>query len=304
MNKYLLFLPFIWLLACTSSSKENPDSGGIYVVTTTGMLYDAVINIGKSKVRAEALMGPGVDPHLYKATQGDLERLNKADLIVYNGLSLEGKMGDILNKLGKRKPVVAAANAVPENQLLRAVGYQNAYDPHVWFDVKRWKYVVNEIGKTLAEQDTANADFYLYNTQQYLHQLDTFNQFVRKQIGYIPGERRILVTAHDAFRYFGDAYGFQVEGIQGVSTVADVGLRDLARLTDLIIQNDIKAIYVETSVSDRTINSLIEGCREQGQDVKIGGYLYSDAMGEMGTEEGTYLGMFKSNVSIIVEGLK
>lgn len=290
------------LFGCSSSNEQSKDKP--HVVTTTGMLYDAVINIAGEKMTAEAIMGPGVDPHLYKATQGDLSKFNQADLIVYNGILLEGKMSEILSKLGRRKPTVPAAEAVPKDLLLSAIGYEDAYDPHLWFDVQRWKHAVNAVSQAIIQLDSTNRTYYSANTNAYLMQLDSLDNYVRQQLQKIPERQRILVTAHDAFVYFGDAYDIRVEALQGISTVAEFGLKDIAELIDLIIDNNIKAIFVETSVSEKSINAVVTGCKEKGHDVRIGGYLYSDAMGALGTTEGTYIGMFRKNVATIVNALK
>ncbi len=304
MNKLIFLGILLAIIGCSPQGQKSESSDKkLYVVATTGMLYDAAINIGRDKIRAEAIMGPGVDPHLYKATQGDLSKLNNADLIIYNGLALEGKMGEILEKLGRRKPVVAAAENIPRNQLLGAIGYQNAYDPHIWFDVQLWKSAVSEIEKALVQADSVNAGFYQENARLYQSELDSLHEMVKSRITEIPEKQRILVTAHDAFQYFGRAYGIRVEGLQGISTVADIGLRDIARVIDIIIENDIRAIFIETSVSEKTVNAVIEGCREKGHEVKVGGALFSDAMGELGTYEGTYEGMVTTNVNTIVKGL-
>jgi len=296
----LIFLVFI-IIGCGQSS--NKDDGKLYVVSTTGMLHDAVINIGGDKIKAHPIMGPGVDPHLYKATQGDLRKLREADIVIYNGLSLEGKMEDILDKLGKNKPTIAAAEKVPKENLITAVDYQNSYDPHVWFDVSLWQYCVKAISEALIKNDPENADTYRQNTEQYLNELEELHAFVRKEINQIPEGKRILVTAHDAFGYFGKAYDIRVVGLQGISTIADVSLRNVTDIIDLIIENEIKAVFVETSVSNRTVQAVVDGCREKGHKVEIGGSLYSDAMGEYGTYEGTYVGMVKSNVEAMVKGL-
>ncbi len=303
MKKLLYFIIFIVVLVSCKHEKERRNDK-LYVVTTTGMLYDAVLNIAGDKVDAEAIMGPGVDPHLYKATQGDLTKFNQADVIFYNGILLEGKLSEVLKKLGKQKIAIAVAETIPDSLLMTAVGYQDAYDPHVWFDINRWKYAVKEISRSLKQIDTINADLYRENTQAYLRQLDSLVMFVRSRISEIPPEQRILITAHDAFGYFGDAYGIRVEGLQGISTVADFGLKDIVGIIDLIIENNVKAIFVETSVSEKSIQAVLTGCKEQGQQVVIGGYLYSDAMGEFGTKEGTYIGMFKKNINTIVDALK
>ncbi|WP_436516559.1 metal ABC transporter solute-binding protein, Zn/Mn family [Ekhidna sp. To15] len=301
-NLSLILLGILAIFSCSSKTEQKNEKP--HVVATTGMLYDAVINIAGDKVTAEAIMGPGVDPHLYKATQGDLAKFNKADMIIYNGILLEGKMSEILKKLGRQKLTIAAAESIPKEMLMSAIGYQDAYDPHVWFDISRWKYAVKSISHALIQLDSANQQYYEANTQKYFLALDSLDQYVKTRINEIPENQRILITAHDAFTYFGDAYGMRVEGLQGVSTVADFGLKDIAELIDLIIENNIKAIFVETSVSEKSINAVVTGCQEKGHDVKIGGYLYSDAMGEFGTEEGTYVGMFRKNIETIVNALK
>ncbi len=299
----LLSIAVFFIQSCTSPDQKN-ENGKLSVVATTGMLYDAVINIGGDKVDATAIMGPGVDPHLYKATQGDLSRLNNADLVIYNGIYLEGKMSEVLEKLARQKPVFAVAEVIPEDQLLSLVGYKDSYDPHVWFDVSKWKYVVDEVFNSLVSVDSSNTEYYATNVKQYLISLDSLDNYVKRRIEEIPEEKRILITAHDAFGYFGEAYGMRVESLQGISTVADFGLKDIAQIIDIILDNEIKAIFVETSVSEKSINAVVTGCKEKGHDVAIGGYLYSDAMGEFGTLEGTYLGMFRKNVDTIVEALK
>jgi len=303
MKKSSILL-LIALLFAACSNQNNSEKIKPHVVTTTGMLYDAVINIAGDKMSAEAIMGPGVDPHLYKATQGDLSKLNRADIIIYNGILLEGKMTEILEKLGRTKPVIAAAQAIPDSLLLQSGNYADAFDPHVWFDVSKWKFVVNQISQSLIGIDSLNADYYSNQTDRYIARLDSLEKYVTYRLNEIPPNQRILITAHDAFGYFENAYDIQVEAIQGISTVADFGLRDIANLIDLILENKIKAIFVETSVSDKSINALITGCKEKGHKVEVGGYLYSDAMGDFGTEEGTYVGMFAHNVNTIVEALK
>ncbi len=303
MKKVVLIISLCFVFACTQNKKDE-DSSKPHVVATTGMLYDAVINIAGDSMTSEAIMGPGVDPHLYKATQGDLAKLNKGDLIVYNGILLEGKMSEILRKLGRKKPTVAAAETIPDSLLLLSANYEGAYDPHIWFDIERWKFAVKEIGDAIISLDSLNKEYYRENIASYLTQLDSLDLYVTSRLKEIPSSQRILVTAHDAFGYFGEAYGIRVEALQGISTVSDFGLKDIANLIDLIIENNIKAIFVETSVSDKSINAVVKGCQEKGHNVKIGGYLYSDAMGEFGTEEGTYIGMFKKNVDTIVGALK
>ena len=301
--KYAIWFTLLLCIGC-SPAEETSERSKPYVVATTGMLYDVVINVAGDLMTVDAIMGPGVDPHLYKATQGDLTKLNQADLIIYNGILLEGKMSEILKKLGRKKPSIAAAESIPDSLLLLSTDYEDSFDPHVWFDIDRWKFVVGKVSSSLAVLDTTNAEVYGKRAEMYISKLDALDAYVHQRVSEIPSEQRILVTAHDAFGYFGQAYGIQVEAIQGISTVSDFGLRDIANLTDLIIENGIKAIFVETSVSEKSIQALITGCREKGHDVTIGGYLYSDAMDEFGSEKGTYIGMFTHNVNTIVEALK
>lgn len=298
-----LILLVCMLVGCEPKTKRATNEK-LKVVTTTGMLYDATINIVGDRMEVTALMGPGVDPHLYKATQGDLNRLTEADLIIYNGLMLEGKMGEIFEQLANRKPVCAASASISPDRL-RASGHSSySYDPHIWFDVRLWQSAVSELTKAIIALDSTNREFYQANASAYLQQLDSLDNFVRSEIAQIPESQRVLVTAHDAFGYFGDAYNIRVEGLQGISTVAEFGLRDISEITDIIIENRVKAIFVETSVSDKAIRAVIDGCKQKGHQVVIGGNLYSDAMGPFGTFEGTYIGMVTSNVNTITQALK
>ncbi|MDW3191513.1 MAG: zinc ABC transporter substrate-binding protein [Cytophagales bacterium] len=304
MSKTFLYLLLISGILLGCQPEQKPTDGRLNIVTTTGMLHDAVSNIVGDQIAVSSIMGPGVDPHLYKATQGDLSKLNQADLIIYNGLYLEGKMGEILVKLGRRKPVLAAGEKLADSELISTTEFGSSYDPHVWFDVSLWSKVIGIISEEIQRFDPENATLYQQNTKAYLTTLKALHDEVIKQINSIPKDQRVLITAHDAFGYFGRAYDIEVRGLQGLSTATDFGLRDIAEITDLIIERDIKAIFVETSVSDKAIKAVLSGAVEKGQEVVIGGYLFSDAMGEFGTEEGTYLGMVKKNVSVIVAGLK
>lgn len=302
MRYKVFILSLITLISCEKSTQN--ESGKPYLVATTGMIADALVNLMGPYAEVESLMGPGVDPHLFKATQGDLARLTNADMIFYNGLHLEGKMGDIFENMKGRKPVVAVAEEIDKNKLRKVAAFNNNYDPHVWFDVQLWLQAVNTMATALkgkfpelvAEIDK-NRDAYIYN----LKKLDTW---VFEQIQTIPQSQRVLITAHDAFGYFGIAYGIEVMGLQGISTLSEPGLRDVSNLVTLIGERKIKAVFVETSVSERSINAVIEGCSKNGFEVKNGGFLFSDAMGAKGTEEGTYIGMVKSNVHTIVNALK
>jgi manganese/zinc/iron transport system substrate-binding protein len=294
----ILMLP----MACTPGEKQAANNK-IKIVTTTGMIKDAVENITGNNAEVIALMGPGVDPHLYKATQGDLQKLTDADIIFYNGLHLEGKMGEVLEKLGRTRPVIAVSSEIPDSLLREVPGFQGTHDPHIWFDVKLWKHAVQSISKFMINYDTAHAPDFKNNSERYLLQLDSLHQAVTYSIQQIPEAQRVLITAHDAFGYFGDAYKIDVRGLQGISTISEFGLKDVTDLVNFIISRKIKAIFIETSVSHKSIEAVVEGSRQKNWDVKIGGSLYSDAMGPAGTKEGTYIGMVDANVQKIVVAL-
>jgi len=293
---------------CSPSAGKNagtgdPSSAPLTVTVTTGMIADAVRNVGGNHVRVVALMGPGVDPHLYKATQGDLAKLREANIIFYNGLHLEGRMGEVFRTMAERLPTIAVAESIPKELLRQPPEFEGNYDPHVWFDVNLWIYVVQKIRDVLSEQDPAHRADYAANAAAYLEQLKQLDTYIREQIAKIPEPQRLLVTAHDAFGYFGQAYGIEVMGIQGISTASDYGLQDLNQLAEILANRKVKAVFVETSVSPRSVEALVEGTRAKGHDIKIGGKLYSDALGEEGTPEGTYIGMVRHNVDTIVKAL-
>ena len=296
-----VFLAFLFF-ACESSPKQVA-SDKLHVVATTGMVADLVQAIGGSAVLVDALMGPGVDPHLYKATQGDLSRLQEADLVVYNGLHLEGKMGEILEKLGRRKPVVAVADGIPRKQLLQDTLFSGNYDPHVWFDVSLWAATVPVVRDALVQADSSQRDYFMAQAARYEQQLGDLHRWVRDTLQVLPEGRRVVVTAHDAFNYFGRAYDLVVRGLQGISTLSEFGLRDRVDLVNFLVEQGISAVFVETSVSTKNIESIIEGCRQKGHIVRIGGNLYSDAMGAAGTPEGTYIGMVQANVRTLIQSL-
>lgn len=301
---FLLALGTVALNACATKEKQRDATSKIQIVTTTGMIKDAVENVVGDQAEVVALMGPGVDPHLYKATQGDLQRLTEADIVFYNGLHLEGKMGEVLEKLGRTRPVIAVSSEIPDT-LLRAVpGFQGTHDPHIWFDVNLWKHAVLTIAGFMQRHDSTHATLYNQRRDRYLLQLDSLHKAVKTSIAQIPEKQRVLITAHDAFGYFGDAYAIEVRGLQGISTVSEFGLKDVTELVNFIIRRQIKAIFVETSVSQKSIEAVVEGCQQKNWNVKIGGSLYSDAMGPAGTPEGTYIGMVNANVKKIVDSLR
>ena len=304
MKKLLILLLAMFSLAGCGTQVAR-DDGRVNVVATVGMVGDMVENIGGDFVSVKSLMGPGVDPHLYQPSAGDIAKLENADVVFYVGLHLEGKMVEIFESLAEKKPVFALSDVLDEKLLLDPqVGQTGNYDPHIWFDVGLWSGTVVAVRDALSEFDPENAETYKVNAEAYLKKLTELDAWVQKGIDLIPENQRLMITAHDAFNYFGEAYGMDVRGIQGISTAADFGLKDLEKLIDLIVEREVPAIFVESSVSKKSIEALQEGVIARGWNVEIGGVLFSDAMGDFGTEEGTYLGMVRHNVNVIVNSLK
>lgn len=303
-------LAVLALAACSPSKAPSSSSpaahreGPIKITTTIGMIKDIAVNIGAAHVAVTGLMGPGVDPHLYKATQGDLQKLSGADLILYSGLHLEGKMADVLVKMVSRTRTVQVTETIPENQLRQPPEFLGHPDPHVWFNVKMWMMAAERIRDELIAMDPANAAEYGTNAEAYLARLAKLDAYAREQIATIPKESRVLVTAHDAFGYFGQAYDIEVMGLQGISTAAEYGLQDLDRLIGVIVSRKVKAVFVESSVPRKSIDALVRGVEARGGEVRIGGQLYSDAMGADGTPDGTYEGMVRHNVDTIAAALR
>ncbi len=293
------------MLPGCGGDRDDLGSRKIRVTATVGMVADLVKNVGGDRVEVTALMGPGVDPHLYKASEGDIARLSEADVIFYNGLVLEGKMGEIMEKLRARgKPTVAVAERIDRALLRTPAEFKGHPDPHVWFDVSLWAQTIDAAVDGLAALDPASRAAFEANGTRYRASLDSLHAECAETLATIPKEGRVLVTAHDAFGYFGRAYDVDVVGLQGISTSSEYGLRDVHRLVDLVVGRRVKAVFVESSVPTRSIEAVVEGCRARGHDVKIGGQLFSDAMGEAGTPEGTYVGMVRANVHTITEALR
>lgn len=291
------------LTGCGNDTAESDNGNGkLDVVTTTGMIGDLVENIGGKHVEVTSLMGPGVDPHLYKATQGDVKTLDSADMIFYNGLHLEGKMTDIFEMMSKDKPTIAVTEDFKENQL-RKVG-ATEHDPHVWFDVKLWIVAAEAVKKELIAKDPDHEAEYRENYEEYVLQLEELDKYVHEEINKVPEDQRVLVTAHDAFGYYGQSYGLDVRGLQGMNTLSEYGSKDVTDMRNYLVENKIKAIFIESSVPRKAIEAVIQGAGKQGHKVEIGGELFSDAMGERGTEEGTYIGMVRHNTDTIVRALK
>jgi manganese/zinc/iron transport system substrate-binding protein len=267
------------------------------------MISDIVQTVGGERVSVTGLMGPGVDPHLYRASEGDVQRLSEADLIFYNGLHLEAKMGEVLERMGGQVKTMAVTAGMDRDVLLRPPEFEGQYDPHVWFDVTLWMEAVEAVRDTLIEIDPDSADLYRGNAEAYLKELEELHVYVQEQAARVPEEQRVLITAHDAFNYFGRAYGFEVRGLQGISTESEAGTGDVQDLADLILERRIQAIFVESSVPVRNIEAVQAAVRAKGFEANIGGELFSDAMGDEGTVEGTYLGMVKHNIDTIARAL-
>ncbi|MGG3456434.1 metal ABC transporter solute-binding protein, Zn/Mn family [Paenibacillus rhizolycopersici] len=304
-------LALIVLAACSKVEgqadhiRESADESTIQAVATIGIITDVVREVGGEQVEVTGLMGPGVDPHLYKASQGDIEKLDNAEVVFYGGLHLEGKMTEIFEKLEQRKRTVAVSKDIDPGELRSGADAGGSqYDPHIWFNVRHWITATETIRDTLSAYDPDHADVYRKNAEAYIAELEKLDAEVKQRIAEIPEQDRVLVTAHDAFGYFGDAYGIQVMGLQGISTAAEYGSRDVAKLRDFLVENKIKAVFVESSIPTKSMEAVIAGAAELGHTVKIGGELYSDSLGEAGSEADTYIHMIQHNVDTIVEALK
>jgi manganese/zinc/iron transport system substrate-binding protein len=298
----LVFLFCAWL-GCKNSS-SNSTQPKLYALATTGMLADAVRQLLPAEIETQSLMGPGVDPHLYKVSHGDVDKLQGAKVIFYNGLHLEGKMADILAQYSREKPCIPVAERINQ-KLIRKIGEDSQVsDPHIWFDVNLWRQAVKEVSLSLIENFPEVEAQISKNFKEYDQELRDLDIWVAEQLKTVPEERRVIVTAHDAFGYFGQRYKIEVLGLQGISTTAEFGLYDIKRLVDILIARQIKAVFVETSVSPKFIMALKEGAAARGHQVTLGGELYSDALGGADSKADTYVGMVRHNVNTIVRALK
>jgi manganese/zinc/iron transport system substrate-binding protein len=275
----------------------------IRATVTVGMVADIVRNVGGEHVEVTQIMGAGVDPHLYKATRDDVQTIMGGDIVFYSGLMLEGKMSDTLVKVARSKPVVAVTELLDESQRLEPEDFQGHYDPHVWMDVSAWSKCVDAVAGALAGFDPRHAAAYEGNAKAYREQLAQLHEYGLRSIKSIPEGSRVLITSHDAFNYFGRAYGLDVQGVQGISTESEAGLQRVNELVDLIVRKGVRAVFVESSVPRKNIDALVEGARSRGHQVTIGGELFSDAMGEWGTYEGTYVGMLDHNITLVTRAL-
>ena len=302
----LILLSSALLAGCrpNASTPEPTETKDLSVITTTGMVTDPATIIAGDHASVTGLMGSGIDPHLYKPTRTDIAKLMDADIVLYSGLLLEGRMTDAFVRIATSGIAVrAVTEAVDESSLLAPEEFAGHHDPHLWMDPLAWSLAVDVIANTLAAEDPDHADDYRANADAYKSQIADLHAYAERVLSTVPESQRILITAHDAFNYFGRRYGYQVVGIQGISTESEAGVRDIERLVDLLVDNQIKAVFIESTVSERNINALIAGARARGHEVIIGGELFSDAMGQENTYEGTYIGMIDHNITLIARAL-
>ncbi|MFA9556695.1 metal ABC transporter solute-binding protein, Zn/Mn family [Evansella sp. AB-rgal1] len=297
-----LVATILFIGGCNNETSTNEEEGAIQVVTTISQIGEPLSVIGGDRVKVESLMGPSVDPHLYNATQGDISTIEGADLIFYNGLDLEANMVEIFESISKNKPVLAIGETLSEDKLLEEE--PGVVDPHIWFDIDLWKLALEAAVEELKKYSPEDSDYFNDNMESYFAELDALNEEAQEQISQIPEKHRVLVTAHDAFGYFGNKFSMEVIGLQGLSTEDEIGVSDINDTIAIIKEFEIPAIFVESSIDSRTINSVIEGAKSDGIDVELGGELFSDAMGNPGTEKGTYIGMYRHNVETIYNALK
>lgn len=301
----VVLMAFSLLLAgCQTGAKSNDTNENgdkLKVVTTIAQIGEPLAAIGEDMIEVTSLMGPGVDPHLHQATTGDITKLDQSDVIFYSGLHLEANMLKAFEEMSKSKPVVAIGESIPEDQLLK--DETGAIDPHIWFDIELWKTALGTAVEQIIELVPEHKAKLTENMEQYFLKLDELQQESKAKLAEIPQEQRILVTAHDAFGYFGAANDLQVVGLQGLSTEDEIGLSDINDTIALLMEHQVPAVFIESSINPDSINAVIEGAKKNGLEVKLGGELFSDAMGAAGTDEGTYIGMYTHNVKTITEGL-
>ncbi|TDL34786.1 manganese transporter [Jeotgalibacillus sp. S-D1] len=307
MKKLLLavmLFVFGGIISGCADANETDSKKPLQVVATTSQIGDSVQQIGGENIEVTSLMGPGVDPHTYQATQNDIQTLQNADIVFYNGLHLEGKMDEIFEQISATKPVLALGEAIPEEKLLKDPDNPGVVDPHIWFDINLWKESLDKAANELVKLMPEDEEEILSQKETYFTELDTLLEESNDQMESIDQQQRVLVTAHDAFGYFGRLFDTEVIGLQGLSTEDELGIRDIQDTIDLLVERNIPSVFIESSISDRSIQAVIQGSEESGQKVELGGELYSDAMGKEGTVEGTYIGMYKHNVKTIVDALK
>ncbi len=304
MRRAAIFVCIIGLYFVATGCRSTPPPSRLVVVSTTSMIHDLVLTIGGSDVTAIGLMGPGVDPHGYKATEKDVQTLASADVIFYNGLHLEAKLGDVFEKMGNSKPVIAVSKDIPKSTLRLPSEFKGFPDPHIWFDTALWKMAAQTVATTLAAADPPNKTRYMHRYSAYAKALDQLHLDIQATVNQIPTKNRVLITAHDAFGYFGAAYGIRVMGLQGISTQAEPGIRDVSRLAEFVSRNRIPSIFIETAIPARTIQAVQQACKARGWEVKIGGQLYADAVGPPSSAANSTIGMMRANMATIESGLR
>jgi manganese/zinc/iron transport system substrate-binding protein len=303
-NKYLKLVFIMGFLLVIGACKYQPEKWQEerLVVTTTGMLGDAIRNILPNKYNVYHLMNAGVDPHSYEAKPSDIEQLALAETIVFNGLHLEGKMVELFEKLKKEKMVYAFSDGLDDKLIIEAGPGSN--DPHIWLDPFLWAEGVAALGKQLAKNYPEDAAEIIKNAQEYAQTIRTTGEWMRKEINGIPRDKRVLITSHDAFSYFGRQFEMEVDALQGISSVSEPGIRTVSSLTKKIISRKIVAVFIESSVSSKSIQALMEACSRKNYTLREGGTLYSDAMGDKASNAETYIKMLERNTEILVKGLK
>lgn len=297
-------LTLLSVLLVSCSGKSGAPSQKLNVVCTVGMITDIARTVAGDKADVTGLMGAGVDPHLYKVSHGDVEKLSNADLVLYNGLHLEGKMADVLVQMARERAVVPVTRDIPDSLLREPPEFDGHYDPHVWMDPLLWSYCIHTIADELTKLRPQFAEEFSQRADSLVSVCQMIHQVGRSLFDSIPKEQRVLITAHDAFGYFGRAFDVEVHGLQGISTATEYGVADVTNLVELITTRKVRAVFVESSVPTKPLEAVIAGCQSRGHEVKIGGTLFSDAMGEPGTPEGTYPGMIRHNITTIHEALK
>ena len=306
MKKITIFLLGISLFLAGCQQNEatsQEESGKLKVVATTTMLTDLINQIGGDAIEVEGLMGPGIDPHGYQASSSDVSKLMSADVVAFNGLHLEGKLGEVFENLEKQgKTLFVLEDAIADEHVL--LSEDGAVDPHIWFSIENWQLAADYITNQLSEADPDNEAFYRSNHESYKEELINLEAYVTERISELTVDQRYLVTAHDAFRYFGESFDFEVVGLQGINTQTEAGTADVSALAQFITEKEIKALFIESSVSTRTIEALQEAVRTRGWEVEIGGELFSDALGDSSQDAETYVKMFRRNIDTIVDGLK
>ncbi|XKB99693.1 zinc ABC transporter substrate-binding protein [Niallia sp. JL1B1071] len=294
-------MTFVFLTGCSAESTGSKEDGKLTIVTTIAQIAEPMSVIGGDKVEVKSLMGPGVDPHLYTATQGDIQKMEDADIIFYSGLHLEANMVKVFAEIGKTRPVLAIGEVNPEEKLLK--DEEGAIDPHIWFDIDLWKESLDAATSELKKALPDDSDYFEKNKQAYFKKLDTLKEEAKAQLETLPSDKRVLVTAHDAFGYFGRMLDIEVVGLQGLSTEAEIGLSDIEETIQLLVEHQVPAVFIESSINPASINAVIEGGKKEGLDIELGGELFSDAMGDADSKEGTYIGMYEHNVSTIYQAL-